>query len=178
VTADIDQFRPYFDKSVDKTLRLTIEMGMMGNGNMRHGNMMGDTRTDGIEWEDDNAMNAQMPAGMMKWKMTDEATGKENMDIDWQFKKGDIVKVRVINDEDSAHPMQHPMHFHGQRFLVLSIDGKVNENLVWKDTVQIPAGSTADLLFDMSNPGDWMFHCHIAEHLTDGMMGMMQVSDK
>jgi Asp-tRNA(Asn)/Glu-tRNA(Gln) amidotransferase A subunit family amidase len=57
VTADIDQFRPYFDKSVDKTLRLTIEMGMMGNGNMRHGNMMGDTRTDGIEWEDDNAMN-------------------------------------------------------------------------------------------------------------------------
>ncbi len=175
VTADIDQFRPYFDKSVDKTLRLTIEMGMMGGGNMQYGNMMGDIGTDGIEWEDNNTMNAQMSAGMMTWKMTDEATGKQNMDINWQFKKNDIVKVRVINDKDSAHPMQHPMHFHGQRFLVLSIDGEANDNLVWKDTVQIPAGSTADLLFDMSNPGDWMFHCHIAEHLTDGMMGMMRV---
>lgn len=176
VTADIDAFRPYFDKPVDKTLRLTISMGMMNHGmGMQHGDMMGGIQHDGIEWEDDNAMNADMPANMLVWKMTDEETGKENMDIDWRFKKGDITKVRIINDGDSMHPMQHPMHFHGQRFLVLSIDGKPNNNLVWKDTVQIPAGSTADLLFDMSNPGEWMFHCHIAEHLTDGMMGMMVV---
>ena len=176
VTTDIDAFRPYFGKPVDKTLRLTISMGMMGQGNgMRHGNMMGGTGADGIEWEDDNMMNAQMPAEMMNWNMVDEGTGKKNMDIQWQFKTGDIVKVRIINDKESAHPMQHPMHFHGQRFLVLSMDGKQNENLVWKDTMQIPAGSTADLLFDMSNPGDWMFHCHIAEHLSNGMMGLLKV---
>lgn len=176
VTTDIDAFRPYFEKPVDKTLRLTISMGMMGQGNaMRHGNMMGGASADGIEWEDDNMMNAQMSAEMMDWNMVDESTGKKNMDIQWEFKTGDVVKVRIINDKESAHPMQHPMHFHGQRFLVLSMDGKQNDNFVWKDTVQIPAGSTADLLFDMSNPGDWMFHCHIAEHLTDGMMGLMKV---
>lgn len=176
VRADIDAFRPYFDKPVDKTLRLTISMGMMGRGmGMQHGEMMGGIASDGIEWEEDSVMNADMPAGMMKWQMIDEETDRENMDINWQFKRGDVVKVRIVNDQDSMHPMQHPMHFHGQRFLVLSMDGTPNQNLVWKDTVQIPAGSTADLLFDMSNPGEWMFHCHIAEHLTDGMMGMMVV---
>lgn len=178
VVSDIDAFRPFFGKAVDKTLRLSVSLGMMNGGmNMGNGMMMDhdEEDNDGIEWEDTNAMNAMMPSNMVTWDIVDEDTGKKNMDIDWIFARGDVVKMRIINDEDSAHPMQHPMHFHGQRFLVLSVDGKQNENLVWKDTVQVPAGSTADLLFDMSNPGDWMFHCHIAEHLTDGMMGMMTV---
>lgn len=101
--------------------------------------------------------------------------GNVNMNIQWDFQKGDTPVIRIVNDDTSAHPMQHPIHFHGQRFLVIRQDGKPVENLVWKDTVLIPAGSTADLLFDMSNPGDWMIHCHIAEHLTNGMMGMFRV---
>jgi FtsP/CotA-like multicopper oxidase with cupredoxin domain len=41
VTADIDRFRPYFDKPVDKTLRLTIGMGMMNHGmGMQHGGII------------------------------------------------------------------------------------------------------------------------------------------
>jgi FtsP/CotA-like multicopper oxidase with cupredoxin domain len=92
------------------------------------------------------------------------------MDIDWRFKKGDVVKVRVTNDAHSMHPMQHPLHFHGQRFLVANINDKPQTNLAWKDTVLIPAGTTVDLLVDMSNPGDWMAHCHIPEHLESGMM--------
>ncbi len=66
--------------------------------------------------------------------------------------------------------MQHPIHFHGQRFVVLSRDGVVNDNLQWKDTVLIPSGQTFDILVEMSNPGEWMAHCHIAEHLESGMM--------
>ena len=74
------------------------------------------------------------------------------------------------------HPMQHPIHFHGQRFVVLASDwghsGKMvaNNNLQWKDTVLVRAGETVDLLVDMSNVGQWMAHCHIAEHLHAGMM--------
>ena len=71
--------------------------------------------------------------------------------------------------------MQHPIHIHGQRFLVLSIDGKENENLAWKDTVLIPSGITVELLVDFSNPGKWMMHCHIAEHLHSGMMAAFTV---
>lgn len=66
--------------------------------------------------------------------------------------------------------MQHPFHIHGQRFLVLSTDGKPNDNFVWKDTVLIPNGSTIELLVEMTNPGTWMAHCHIAEHLEAEMM--------
>jgi len=66
--------------------------------------------------------------------------------------------------------MQHPIHFHGQRFVVLTREGVANENLQWKDTVLIPRGQTVDILVEMSNPGEWMAHCHIAEHLESGMM--------
>ena len=45
-----------------------------------------------------------------------------------------------------------------------------NENLVWKDTAIVPVGSTVDFLVEMTNPGEWMAHCHIAEHLHSGMM--------
>ena len=31
-------------------------------------------------------------------------------------------------------------------------------------------GETVDILLDVSNPGVWMAHCHIAEHHESGMM--------
>ena len=65
--------------------------------------------------------------------------------------------------------MHHPIHLHGQRFLVVAQDGIPKRNLVWKDTEIVPVGSTVDILVDMSNPGDWMLHCHISEHLEAGM---------
>ncbi len=68
------------------------------------------------------------------------------------------------------HPMQHPIHFHGQRFLVVSRNGIQQKNLVWKDTVFIKSGETVDIILDPSNLGDWMAHCHISEHLESGMM--------
>ena len=67
--------------------------------------------------------------------------------------------------------MHHPFHIHGAgRFLVLARDGEPEENLVWKDTVLLRAGQTVDILLDVSNPGLWMAHCHIAEHTESGMM--------
>jgi FtsP/CotA-like multicopper oxidase with cupredoxin domain len=35
--------------------------------------------------------------------------------------------------------------------------------------VVLPVGSTVDVLLDAANPGRWMAHCHIAEHLEAGM---------
>ena len=102
--------------------------------------------------------------------MRDIGTGLENMESYWGFDEGDVVKIRIFNDPRSLHPMNHPLHLHGQRFLVLDVDGKRNDNLVWKDTAIIPVASTVDLLVDMSNPGEWVMHCHIAEHLHAGMI--------
>ena len=41
---------------------------------------------------------------------------------------------------------------------------------MWKDTVLVPTGQTVDILLDVTNPGLWMVHCHIAEHHESGMM--------
>lgn len=126
---------------------------------------------EGIEWEDTmQMMNAMSNAELIKWNIVDQNTGKENMNIDWSFKRDVPVKIRIFNDPNSPHPMQHPIHFHGQRFLVLARDGVKETNLVWKDTALIPSGQTVDILLDASNPGKWMAHCHIAEHLEAGMM--------
>jgi suppressor of ftsI len=114
-------------------------------------------------------------SGEIHWIIRDVETGKENMDIDWRVRRGSIARVRLVNDRHTLHAMQHPIHLHGQRFLVLPQNEVPTENLVWKDTALVPAGGTLDLLVEFSNPGSWMIHCHIAEHLEAGMHAMVRV---
>jgi suppressor of ftsI len=190
VTQSIDPLRRYFDKVADKQIKLTLDMGgnmmnMQGMGHGSHimpdGTMMGGSMSmalspDGIEWEDENQMmNRLSNTDSIKWKIVDQATGKENMDIDWTFTKDQPVKIRIENVSNSMHPMQHPIHFHGQRFLILAKNGVKQTDLVWKDTVFISSGETVDILLDTRNPGIWMAHCHIAEHLEAGMMMKFKV---
>ena len=114
-------------------------------------------------------MNWATTGKQVRWILREPSTRRENMEIDWRFKVGDVVKIRLLNDRNALHAMQHPMHIHGQRFLILEQNGVPNDNLVWKDTVLLPVGTTADILLELSNPGRWMLHCHIAEHLESGM---------
>jgi FtsP/CotA-like multicopper oxidase with cupredoxin domain len=131
----------------------------------------------GIEWEDDMVeINRMTTPANMRWKIVDRATGAENAGIDWRFRVGERVKIRLVNEMDSDHPMHHPFHVHGAgRFLTLSRDGVVEPNLVWSDTVLVKTGETVDILLDVTNPGRWMAHCHIAEHHESGMMFSFQV---
>ena len=131
----------------------------------------------GIEWEDDMVeINRLTTPANMRWKLIDKATGDENGAIDWRFRVGDRVKIRLLNEMAGDHPMHHPFHVHGAgRFLVLARDGNVEPNLVWKDTVLVRTGETVDILLDVTNPGLWMAHCHIAEHHESGMMFSFKV---
>ena len=115
-------------------------------------------------------MNQMSDIDNVTWQIIDNVTKHDNMMIDWNFKQDDKIKIHIFNDPKSTHPMQHPIHLHGQRFLVTNINGTKNDNLVWKDTVLIPTGEPVDILVDMSNPGNWMGHCHISAHLESGMM--------
>ena len=125
----------------------------------------------GIEWEDDMVdVNRMTNPTNMLWKLIDRKTGAEGEAIDWRFRVGQ-VKIRIVNEMDSDHPMHHPFHIHGAgRFLILSRDSVEEPNLVWKDTVLIATGQTVDILLDVTHPGVWMAHCHIAEHHESGMM--------
>jgi FtsP/CotA-like multicopper oxidase with cupredoxin domain len=139
----------------------------------------GDEDAGGIEWEDDMVeVNRLTTPANMRWKLIDRETGAENAAIDWRFRVGDQVKIRLLNEMAGDHPMHHPFHIHGAgRFLVLSRDGAVEPNLVWKDTVLVRTGETVDILLDVTNPGRWMAHCHIAEHHESGMMFSFDVEE-
>jgi FtsP/CotA-like multicopper oxidase with cupredoxin domain len=138
----------------------------------QEGHAHSDAMPDGLEWEDlMPEINAASNAHNMIWQLVDVDTGKQNWEIDWAFGVGDLVKIRLVNDMDQDHPMHHPFHVHGAgRFLVLARDDVVESNLAWKDTVLVRAGETVDILLEVTNPGLWMAHCHIAEHNQSGMM--------
>lgn len=176
--ADIDGFRRYFDKAPDHNLRLTIETKDLHPMTMRM--MEVDTLYfPPIEWSEGMPMMNWLSTGdEARWVLLDEDTGKKSMEINWQWEVGDVVKIRVFNDPSSFHPMNHPFHVHGQRFVVTHIDGVENRNMGWKDTTIIPVGSTIDILVDVTNPGKWMAHCHIAEHLHAGMMLGFEVRER
>jgi FtsP/CotA-like multicopper oxidase with cupredoxin domain len=175
VASEIDPLRRLFDAPPARSLMLT--MRSRGLPTAVSSMLIGINAA--VEWNDGMPMMNWLATGKeVSWALRDPDTGKENMAIDWRFRRGDIVKLRIVNDPSSPHAMEHPLHLHGQRFLVVSRDGVRSSNLVWKDTAIIPAGETVDLLVDMANPGKWMLHCHVAEHLGTGMMGVFTVEDR
>ena len=176
VAADIQRYRDEFDRPIDHRLLLTLEIGDLPDPLEPLLNL-DRSFFNPVEWSGTMPrMNWVTTADRVRWILRDLDTGLENDAIDWRFRRGDVVKIRLRNDRGAVHAMQHPVHIHGQRFLVLSRDGVPNDNLVWKDTTLLPAGSTADLLLELSNPGRWMLHCHIAEHLEAGMKLVFDVA--
>ena len=144
-----------------------------------HGSRDDHRSGDGIEWEDDMAeVNRVTTPANTRWTLRDRTTGGNDTPVGWSFKVGERVKIRLVNEMDSDHPMHHPFHLHGAgRFLVLARDGVAEPNLVWKDSVLVRTGQTVDILFDVTNPGLWMAHCHIPEHMASGMMFTFTVTE-
>ena len=94
----------------------------------------------------------------------------------------DVPLITVTGNIDTTFEvenlseMHHPWHIHGNNYQVVAIDGVPPETPQgWKDTFDIPPYTTVTLVSDLSNPGDWMYHCHILEHAEGGMMGEMVV---
>ncbi len=86
--------------------------------------------------------------------------------------EGDRVLIRLIN----AGNLPHAIHTHGHSFKIVATDGNdVPEGMALvKDTVLIGPGERYDLELDGSNPGVWMFHCHMENHAANGMMSLIQ----
>lgn len=131
-----------------------------------------------VEWAGTMpGMNWATTGAQARWIVREVGTGLENEAIRWRFRAGEVVRLRLVSARDVLHGMQHPIHLHGQRFLVLAVGGVPNHNPVWKDTALLPAGGSLDLLVEMTNPGRWMLHCHIAEHLQSGMAMIFDVEE-
>ena len=166
---EIAPYRPLFDRPVDLTLELdmttrglplVVERLMQVDSSYFHP----------IEWSGTMPMmNLISTPENVSWTLREPSTGLENEAVRWTFRVGDVVKLRLRSRRETLHQMQHPIHIHGQRFLVLATNGVAHDNLAWKDTAVVPVGGSLDILLELSNPGRWMLHCHIAEHLEAGM---------
>lgn len=89
-------------------------------------------------------------------------TLKEDMTI--LVKRGEILRLELINDT----MMHHPMHLHGHFFRVLEGDTN-NPNAPLKHTVDVPPMGRRTIEFLANEEGDWFFHCHILYHMEGGM---------
>jgi len=86
-------------------------------------------------------------------------------------RQGDMEIWELQGTQD----MDHPFHLHGMFFDVLSVGGIPATHFGWKDTVNVPKGSTVQLAVRYQPLGRWMFHCTIPEHAERGMMGDLLV---
>ncbi|EOX4464511.1 multicopper oxidase family protein [Vibrio alginolyticus] len=69
----------------------------------------------------------------------------------------------------------HPIHLHGHTFTVLELDGKKLDEPFHTDTVLLGKNGSAKAAFVADNPGRWMYHCHVIEHMKTGLMGYIEV---
>ena len=76
---------------------------------------------DGIEWEDDMVeVNRLTTTRHHALAVSGPHRRRRQPAINWRFRVGDRVKIRLVNEMESDHPMHHPFHLHGAgRFLVL-----------------------------------------------------------
>ena len=69
---------------------------------------------------------------------------------------------------------QHPIHLHGLTFKVLDSDRR--EIIPYfTDTYLLGKNETARIAFVADNPGVWMFHCHVIDHMETGLMAAIAV---
>jgi hypothetical protein len=61
----------------------------------------------------------------------------------------------------------HTAHWHGLRVL--------EEGRRMTDVIELMPGSMKVADFKADNPGTWLFHCHVAEHMTQGMFARMTI---
>jgi manganese oxidase len=91
--------------------------------------------------------------------------------LPFTVKRGTRLRVRFMNEG----AMLHPMHLHGMPMTVFARDGYVLSQPFKCDTLNIAPGERWDVIVECTNPGTWVFHCHVLTHAEGphGMFGMV-----
>ena len=87
------------------------------------------------------------------------------------------VGATEVWDLVNTSEMDHPFHLHGFFFQVVSRNGLPEAAPTWEDMIQLRGEERVRIAFRVDNrPGHWMYHCHILEHVDNGMMATLQVT--
>ncbi|KAK4145141.1 laccase [Dichotomopilus funicola] len=163
-----------FTKKADNTLTVNIDL----------------TGTPLFVWKvNGSAINVDWNKPVLEYVMTQNNSIPRSENI-VQIDTADQWTYWLIeNDPNGPFSLPHPMHLHGHDFLVLgrspdvppgsnqrfTFDPTVDlprlrgSNPVRRDVTILPAGGWLLLAFKSDNPGAWLFHCHIAWHVSGGL---------
>lgn len=85
--------------------------------------------------------------------------------------QGDWIEVHYMNEGTQIHPM----HLHGMAQTVIAKDGYPLATPQDEDTVTVAPGERYTVLVHATEPGTWVWHCHILTHAENaqGMYGMV-----
>jgi len=85
---------------------------------------------------------------------------------------GSRVRIRIVN----LGMDHHPMHLHGNQFVVTGTEAGRSPESTWRreNTVLVGVAQARDLEFDAKYPGDWMLHCHLPHHMMNSMSDLLQ----
>jgi len=139
--------------------RVLLGGGMMGRmmGGMMGGQMM--------------SMRDMMGRGMA-WTLNGVAESGHTPAPMFTLARGRTHVIEMVNDT----AWDHPMHLHGYAFRVVTRNGVPTRYRPWQDTVLLAPEDRVEIAFVADNPGNWMFHCHILEHMAAGMMSVLRVA--
>ncbi len=129
------------------------------------------TPAESLEWD----LSGGVVLGQVEFTINGQAAHVGDADhvmLD-TFTKGVPVAITLSSNVSPAHPF----HVHGQFFQILARDGKPVSEPGLRDTVHVRGDETVTILSYFENPGQWMVHCHIAEHSENGMMADIMVGE-
>jgi FtsP/CotA-like multicopper oxidase with cupredoxin domain len=89
---------------------------------------------------------------------------------------GSRVRLRFVN----LGMDHHPIHLHGNQFVVTGTEGGRAPESTWypSNTVLVGVAQARVVEFEAKYPGAWMVHCHLPHHMMNSMMDLLGDSDR
>jgi FtsP/CotA-like multicopper oxidase with cupredoxin domain len=141
------------DMSDPTVARLVMAGGAMGN--LREAELDGQTKNF-----------RQIAASNQYWAFNGVVGMTDNPLVDVSV--GETVRLKI--DNETVFP--HAMHLHGQHFREVLADGKMGP---MRDTLLVGGRASTEIAFVATNPGKWLYHCHMLSHQDAGMKTWMNV---
>lgn len=102
------------------------------------------------------------------WDITDKTCA------DRPIAKMQLGKSYVLELKNMTQ-YQHPIHLHGMSFKVIASNRR---KIIpyFTDTFLLGKNERAQVALVADNPGIWMFHCHVIDHMETGLMAAIEVA--
>jgi FtsP/CotA-like multicopper oxidase with cupredoxin domain len=84
---------------------------------------------------------------------------------------GSRVRIRFVN----LGMDHHPIHLHGNQFVITGSEGGRAPDSTWysTNTVLVGVAQAKVVEFEAKYPGAWMIHCHLPHHMMNSMTDLM-----